>query len=111
MDDKERAKTVAALNDQFRSTFTGGQVYMTSGIESLDERTRAEIIAAVMEFEAFDEDNDPYGEHDFGTVQIGDRHYVWKIDYYDLRMKFMSPDPTDPTVTRRVLTLLKPSEW
>lgn len=111
MSDVERAAKVALLNDQFRSTFTGGQVFMTRGIEALDERTRAEIIAAVMEYESFDEDNDPYGEHDFGTVQVGDRHIVWKIDTYDLRMKFMSPDPSDPTVTRRVLTILLPSEW
>jgi hypothetical protein len=111
MNDTEKAAKIALLNDQFRSTFTGGQVFMTAGINALDERTRAEIIAAVMEFDAFDEDNDPYGEHDFGTVQIGQKHVVFKIDCYDLRMRFMSPDPSDPAVTRRVLTILLPSEW
>jgi hypothetical protein len=64
-----------------------------------------------MEYDSFDPDNDPYQERDFGTVQVGARHIVWKIDYYDLRMKFMSPDPSDPAVTRRVLTILLPSEW
>ena len=111
MNDTEKAAKIGLLNDQFRSTFTGGQVFMTRGIEALDERTRAEIIAAVMEFDAFDEDNDPYGEHDYGTVQIAGRTYVWKIDTYDLRLKYMSPDPSDPAVTRRVLTILLPSEW
>lgn len=110
-DQESRTKKIAELNDAFRSTFVGGQVYMTRGIEALDERTRAEIIAAVMEFDAFDEDVDPYGEHDYGTVQIAGRTYVWKIDTYDLRLKFMSPDPSDPAVTRRVLTILLPSEW
>ncbi|MGE3335527.1 MAG: DUF3768 domain-containing protein [Rhodospirillaceae bacterium] len=111
MNDTEKAAKIALLNDQFRSTFTGGQVFMTAGINALDERTRAEIIAAVMEFDAFDEDNDPYGEHDYGTVQIAGKTYVWKIDTYDLRLKYMSPDPSDPAVTRRVLTILLPSEW
>ncbi len=111
MNDAEKAAKIALLNDQFRSTFTGGQVFMTQGINALDERTRAEIIAAVMEFDAFDEDNDPYGEHDYGTVQIGERHIVWKIDAYDLRLKYGSPDPSDPAVTTLVLTILLPSEW
>ena len=69
MSDMEKAAKIALLNDQFRSTFTGGQVFMTRGIEALDERTRAEIIAAVMEYDGFDADSDPYGGHDFGTVQ------------------------------------------
>jgi hypothetical protein len=111
MTDEERTRKIAELNDAFRSTFTGGQVFMTRGIEALDERTRAEIIAAVMEFDAFDDGNDPYGEHDYGTVQIAGKTYVWKIDTYDLRQKYMSPDPSDPAVTRRVLTILLPSEW
>lgn len=111
MNDTDKATKIALLNDQFRSTFTGGQVFMTAGINALDERTRAEIIAAVMEFDAFDEGNDPYGEHDYGTVQIAGKTYVWKIDTYDLRLKYMSPDPSDPAVTRRCLTILLPSEW
>jgi hypothetical protein len=111
MNDAERAAKIALLNDQFRSTFTGGQVVMTSGINALDEKTRVEIIAAVMKFEAFDEDNDPHGEHDYGTAQIAGHTYVWKIDTYDLRLKYMSSNPADPAVTRRVLTILLPSEW
>ncbi len=111
MNDTEKAAKIALLNDQFRSTFTGGQVFMTQGIEALDERTRAEIFAAVMEFDDFDKDNDPYGEHDYGTVRIAGKTYVWKIDTYCLRLKYMSPDPSDPAVTRRVLTILLPSEW
>ncbi len=110
-DEEGRTKKIAELNDSFRKTFVGGQVLMTRGIEALDEKTKAEVIAAVMKFDAFDEDNDPYGEHDYGTVQIAGRTYVWKIDTYDLRLKFMSPDPSDPAVTRRCLTILKPSEW
>ncbi|MGE3335510.1 MAG: DUF3768 domain-containing protein [Rhodospirillaceae bacterium] len=113
MTDEERTRKIAELNDQLRTTFSpdAGQVFMTRGIEALDERTRAEVIAAIMEFDAFDEDNDPYGEHDYGTVQIAGKTYVWKIDAYDQRLRYMSPDPSDPAVTRRVLVLLLPSEW
>lgn len=113
MTDEERTRKIAELNDRLRTTFSpdAGQVFMTRGIDALDEKTKAEVIAAVKMDTDFTEDNDPYGEHDYGTVQIAGRTYVWKIDYYDLRMKFMSPDPSDPAVTRRVLVLLLPSEW
>ena len=111
MTPEDRARKIAALNDTFRTTFTGGQVFTTRGIDALDDETRAQVIAAVMKFDAFDQDNDPFGEHDYGTVQVADRTYVWKIDMYDLRLKYMSADPADPSVTRRVLTILLPSEW
>jgi len=110
-DEESKTRKIAELNDAFRKTFVGGQVFMTPGIDALDERTKAEVITAVMEFDSFDEGNDPYGEHDYGTVQIAGKTYVWKINTYDLRLKYMSPDPSDPAVTRRTLSLLLPSEW
>ncbi len=65
----------------------------------------------VMEFNTFSEDNDPYGEHDFGAVEMGGDRFFWKIDYYDLAMKIGSEDPSDEKVTKRVLTLLRSDEW
>jgi hypothetical protein len=110
-DEESRTRKIAELNDEFRQTGVGGQVFMTPGIDALDESTKAKVIAAVRTYTDFNPDNDPYGEHDFGTFQIDRRTFVWKLDTYDTRFRGMSPDPSDPAVTRRVLTILLPSEW
>lgn len=111
MDDQQQKEKIRELNDRLRTTFEGGQVYITVGVQQLGERLCAEAIAAVMAFDAFDQDNDPHGEHDYGTIQVGGRTIAFKLDVYDLRMRFMSPDPADPRVSRRVLTILLASEW
>jgi hypothetical protein len=106
--DNER---IAALNDTFRRTFAGGRIVMTAGVASLPESEREQIIGAVREFETFDADNDPYGEHDFGAFDIAGQELFWKIDYYDAAMKFGSEDPTDPAKTTRVLTIMLAEEY
>ena len=55
--------------------------------------------------------NDPYGEHDFGALTVAGVRLLWKIDYYDAGMTGGSPDPADPSVTTRVLTLMLAHEW
>lgn len=112
MNDTESKTTkIRRLNDQLRSTFTGGQVVITRGIQSLDESVRAEILAAVVRFDDWSEDVDPHGEHDFVAVEVQGHKVFAKVDYYDLEMRFLSPDPSDPAVTRRVLTLMLASEY
>ena len=53
----------------------------------------------------------PYGEHDFGSVDLNGGRYFWKIDYYDNDLTAHSPDPADPDVTRRVLTIMCAGEY
>jgi hypothetical protein len=36
---------------------------------------------------------------------------MFKIDYFDLDLRHRSPDPSDPGVTRRVMTLLLAEEY
>ena len=103
--------TIAELNDPFRRSFTGGQVVVTRGIMALPFDTQAAIIARVRSFEEFDEANDPYGEHDFGSFDHDGNTIFWKIDCYDLDQEFYSPDPTDPSKTARVLTILLAEEY
>ena len=62
-------------------------------------------------FDDFSEDNDPWGEHDFGSFEHNGRTINWKIDYYDLALRFHSPDAADPAVTRRVLTIMLAEEY
>jgi hypothetical protein len=42
-----------------------------------------EIFVKVRDFVDFTEDNDPYGEHDFGSFTVSGVKIFWKIDYYD----------------------------
>ncbi|MDF2598984.1 MAG: hypothetical protein K0Q54_1807 [Methylobacterium brachiatum] len=102
---------VQALNDVFRRSFAGGQVVETPGVVELREADRIALLLAVRRFDRFDADNDPYGEHDFGAVEIGGERFFWKIDTYDRALLGRSPDPTDPAVTTRVLTIMRADEY
>ena len=103
--------TISTLNDRFRRTFQGGSVLMTPGIHALGETGVASVLQKVRQFNSFTPDNDPYGEHDFGSFDHDGQKVFWKIDYYDLDQKFASPDPADPAVTMRVLTVMLAAEY
>ena len=51
------------------------------------------------------------GEHDFGAINFKNETYFWKIDYYDADYNYFSPDPSDPNVTNRVLTIMRGDEY
>lgn len=107
------AETLAIrrLNDQLRQTFSGGQVLMTTGVQALADATIANVLTAVRDFEDFTEDNDPYGTHEFGMLDVDDHSIMWKVDAYDQNLEYGSPDPANPDVTSRVLTILLASEY
>jgi len=69
------------------------------------------IRKALVLYDDFSEDNDPYGEHDFGSFKIEGHKLFWKIDYYAPDMRHGSEDPADPDVTVRVLTIMLASEY
>jgi hypothetical protein len=102
---------IRELNDAFRRTFRGGKVVMTASVAELPDCVKANALIRVAEFDEFDEDNDPCGEHDFGRFALVGRTFFWKIDYYDERCEFGSEDPADPQKTTRVLTLMLASDY
>jgi hypothetical protein len=106
-----RVTAVRLLNDAFRRTLTGGQIVVTPGVQALDPGDLRRLIGLVRRFEDFEEDNDPFQQHDFGAVQLEGDRYFFKIDYYDLSMEFGSDDPADPAKTTRVLTLMRADEY
>ena len=102
---------IRELNDAFRQTGIGGMVVITRGIEALGSETKQSIIDTIKAIDEFTPDNDPYGTHDFGSIKIGGLVIFWKIDCYDLDLICGSPDPSDPTVTRRVMTIMLAEEY
>ena len=102
---------IAVLNDTFRQTFEGGRVMMTSGVAAMADTEREKLILAVRTFDTFDKGDDPYGQHDFGTIDLDRTQYFFKIDYYDATMEYGSDDPADPAKTTRVLTIMRADEY
>lgn len=102
---------IRSLNDQLRTSFTGGRVMMTQGVNALADATIAKVMRAVRDFDDFGEDNDPYGTHEFGMLEIDGERVMFKIDAYDQNLEYGSPDPADPSVTTRVMTILLASEY
>ena len=107
----DRTKLIRCLNDRLRRDGTGGQWLVTQGVSSLPHDQLKAVLKAVVSFDKFTPDNDPHGEHDFASVEVDGISVMWKIDYCDKQMELHSPDPTDPKVTRRVLTLMLASEY
>lgn len=105
------AARIAELNDHARQTFTDCRVCVTPGIQALGEEVLHTILLAVQQFDAFTPDNDPYEEHDFGKIDVGEYVIFWKFDYCDLDLSMHSPDPSDLTVTARVLTVMLADEY
>ena len=65
-----RAARIARLNDLLRTTFLFGKVHMTVGLAAMGPDFVSATIEAVQSFSNWEEGNDPYGEHDFGTAEV-----------------------------------------
>jgi hypothetical protein len=111
MEKPEHATTIRTLNDNFRQTFVGGRVMMTEGVAALDEGSLRRLISEVKAFTDFKKGNNPHGEHDFGSIDLGGQKFFFKIDYYDLTMEAGSDDPANPEITTRVLTIVRADEY
>lgn len=113
IDDQLDPDTLAirTFNDQLRTSFSGGRVMMTKGVNALADATIAKVLRAVRDFDDFSEGNDPYGTHEFGMLDIDGERVMFKIDAYDQNLEYGSPNPADPSVTTRVLTILLASEY
>jgi hypothetical protein len=107
----DRTRLISQLNDRLRETFSGGRVMLTRGVQGLPDDERAQLLRTVREFDDFNAANDPHGEHDFGRVLVAGQGYFWKIDYYDVDLQYLSPDPADTTVTTRVMTIMREDEY
>src|SRR6516225_7303607 len=95
---------IRTLNDDFRRTFVGGAVVITAGVEAMPAEQRRSLLAKVRAFDAFTEDNDPHGEHDFGAIDESGVRCFWKIDLYEMvkvKRYFAEPFCFSPSPDRR----------
>ncbi len=102
----ETSAKIAATNDKFRKS-NPAHYTMTYGI--MAKMDVGEVVRAVQKFDNFNEDNDPYGEHDFGKFVLDGETVFWKIDYYDSELMGWC-DPLSQECTR-VLTVMLAEEY
>ncbi|HLJ20214.1 MAG TPA: DUF3768 domain-containing protein, partial [Stellaceae bacterium] len=106
----EQATAIAALNDKFRKTLTGGKVMLTRGVSELGSTAVGDLLLEVRTFRRFTEENDPHGEHDCAVLDVDGIRVLFKIDYFDRDLIYHSPDPSDPSLTLRVMTVMRADE-
>ena len=99
------------LNDRLRNFQIGGELVLTQHVALMSQDSRSLLLNKLQTFDSFNEGNDPYGEHDFGCIEMEGERFFFKIDYYDPTYNYRSEDPSDEHKTCRVLTLMHSSEY
>ena len=84
---------------------------VTQAVAQLGKCDVDHILSEVRNYNDFTPIDDPFLEHDFGSIQLAENTIFWKIDYYDLDLHMHSPDPSVPTVTTRILTIMLAEEY
>ena len=102
---------IRALNDELRQNMTGGMAVMAPGIAALGREAVERIVKTIAVFDDFCHANDPHEEHDFGAFDTDGHRVFFKIDYFDESLTYHSPDPADPSVTKRVITIMLAEEY
>ncbi len=86
-------------NDLFRKNIPfcitpRNKLLLTKGVFGIfNEKQIADIFNAVRDFNNFNQNNDTWGEHDFGSILIFGKKMFWKID------DFQGEDATDLVMT------------
>ncbi len=102
---------IRALNDALRHDLSLGHAVMTPGVAALGPEVIARIVKTIQIYDDFCHANDPYEEHDFGSFAVDGHTIFFKIDYFDKDLIYHSPDPSDPGVTKRVITIMLAEEY
>jgi hypothetical protein len=106
---------LAEANDTFRkdlgeSADYPGRIVLTQGVAALPAPVVFAVLNAIAEVDEFPSDDDPYGEHDFGSIKTGGHKLFWKIDYYgDSDCAFAAEAPE--TGCYRVMTVMLADEY
>ena len=107
----ERSKRIQALNDDLRIRNRGGRLMTTRAVAALPIAHQIAAVDAMRTFQDFNPANDPYGEHDGARFVAEGYEFFFKIDYFNLDLTAGSEDPSDPSITARILTLMLMEEY
>lgn len=107
--ENQKTERIRQLNDAARKSLSG--LVVTSGVRDLPLDFQMQLFRELKNYNNFNADNDPYNEHDFGTILHGGGKFFWKIDYYDTSLKYHSEDASNPCITRRIITLMLAEEY
>ncbi len=103
----EKSMQIAKLNDDLRINghVRNGRVIAVGSLVQADETLRNKVVAVMREFKDFNDDNDPYGEHDFGAFEVDGEQFMFKIDYFALDEETASEHPEDQASTMRICSV------
>ena len=79
---------------------------ITTGVREMGQIMMLKLLGMVRDFDTFTKDNDPYGEHDFGMIEIEGQKNFWKIDDYR-----GSGEEVGGVKIRYLLTVMKSEEY
>lgn len=102
---------IARKNDEIRKSILVGvepptRVLYTAGVFNLPVNKIVKLLSLVRDFDDFNEDNDPYGEHDGAKVIMDGEEYLWKFDC--VNRDDMETYKRDGV---RILTIMRLSEY
>ena len=106
-----KTERIRTLNDELRHHLTGGLAMITPGVAALGQEAVDRIVKTNAVYDDFCHANDPYEEHDFGSFEANGETIFFKIDYFDRTLTYHSPDPSDPSATERVITIMLAEEY
>ncbi|HOX40816.1 MAG TPA: DUF3768 domain-containing protein [bacterium] len=103
--DRIRCEKIAMINDMFRLSGLG--VMLAGGVQSVKDISG--LLRAVRDYDKFNEDNDPWHEHDYGRLDWYGDNVIWKIDYYDQSLTYWE-DPLS-LKCRRIITIMLAEDY
>ena len=102
---KSRIEKIKTLNDAFRQDPKAANVYISLEVVRLGETKLKELLAKLKTYSNFTKTTDHDGDYSAGVIQLGQHKIDWGIYYMDLDGEEDSPDPSNASVTTRILNL------
>ena len=93
------------IEQQLKNAGCRYEIMVTASVHHAIEN-KIGLFREVATFNHFNEENDPYSEHDFINFTFEDHTINAKFDYFDPDLEHGSEDPADLSKTVRVLTIM-----